>query len=77
MKLNQIKQTLANAGMRAEAELQSNGLWLITSIDYVSESCTTIIEAPFEIPSLEAEKWLNEVLSSETDAAQNLEVRHG
>lgn len=71
---NQIEQILADAGICANALLQENGLWLITEIIFVADHAMTIIDAPFEIPSMHAEKWLACVFAGDTEGAHALEV---
>lgn len=74
MIINHIERILADAGIRAEVEWQENGLWLITEIAWSAESPLAGIEIPFEIPSMQPEKWLAAVLAGDADGARALEV---
>lgn len=76
MIVNHIEQILADAGIRVEVEWQDNGLWLITDILYRADNPLIGFEdnLPFEIPSMQPEKWLAAVIAGETELAHSLEV---
>lgn len=77
MIINHIERILADAGIRANVEWQKNGLWLITEVHFNASNALAGLEAPFEIPSMHAEKWLERVLAGDTEGARELEVDHG
>lgn len=74
MIVNHIERILADAGIRANVEWQENGLWLITEIHFNASNALASLEAPFEIPSMQPEKWLAAVLAGDTEGARALEV---
>lgn len=74
MIVNHIEQILADAGIRAIVEWQDNGLWLIKEIYWTADNPLVELDLPFEIPSMQAEKWLAAVIEGETEIAHSLEV---
>lgn len=74
MIVNHIERILANAGIRANVEWQENGLWLITEVHFNASNALAGLEAPFEIPSMQPERWLELVFAGDTEGAQALEV---
>lgn len=74
MIVNHIERILADAGIRANVEWQDNGLWLITEVHFNASNALAGLEAPFEIPSMQPEKWLAAVLEGDEEGAQALEV---
>lgn len=75
--MNHIEKIFLDAGIRVLAEWQDSGQWLITDVVYSLPGAKACIEAPFLIPSLQTEKWLELVFSGDIDGAQALEVDHG